>query len=66
MVSTDDGYVVSWTANSLRVKAESAYRKTHEETKVPSSAESKLDDDWERGRCEYCISFLPTSSPFFF
>lgn len=59
MVSTDDGYVVSWTANSLRAKAESAYRKTHSETKVHSSAESKPDEDWERERCKK-FQFAPT------
>jgi hypothetical protein len=62
MVSTDDGYVVSWTANSLRAKAESAYRKTHSETKAHSSAESKPDEDWERERCKNFILLLLVSS----
>ena len=62
MVSTDDGYVVSWTANSLRAKAESAYRNTHSETKVHSSAVSKPDEDWERERCKNIILLLLVSS----
>ena len=51
MASTDDGYVVSWTANTLRAKGESAYRRTHAQMKALSNAESKFNDEWGRGRC---------------
>ena len=50
VVSSDDGHIVTWNANSLRAKSEELYRKRHTEKKAPTNAEILLDAEWQENR----------------
>ena len=50
VVTSDDGYVVTWNGNSLRQQSEEMYRRRHSERRTRTNAEILLDTEWQESR----------------